>query len=127
MHGLALDIFGEADLRGISIVTDHRAGNCLVRGHLAGFGQGLQGQQAPPSGDYGIFTAPFLTHDERLQQAERRDGSRQFVDAFVGIGLAHIALPRDQFVQGDADGISHDRSPRLVVRGADSTALLLNC
>ena len=52
------------------------------------------------AGDDGIFAALVLAHNERLQKAMRGDGCCQLVEAAVRIGLADIAFPGEQPVQG---------------------------
>src|ERR1022692_3991580 len=73
---------------------------------------------------------------ENLREAWRRvkankgsagvDRCRQFIDAFVGVGFADVAFPREKFIEGDGDGLGHDRSPFSLLQGCGSTLLLLH-
>ena len=78
-----------------------RAGDRRLRLQVAGVHEGFERQEPATPGNDGVFSALVLTHDEGLQKAVRIDGCGQFVDALVEIGLADIALPGENLVEGD--------------------------
>ena len=72
-----------------------------------------QGKRRQPSlsRDNGEFALLAGANHKRLQQSVRGNRCREFRDALVGGGLADIAVPRGELVQGDmGDGISHSKS-----------------
>jgi hypothetical protein len=101
MHLFALDVFGKADFRGVRFVIEDMARNIHVSLYRSGVREGFQSEKPPASGDDGVFAALVFPHNKRLKQAMRGDGRGQLVDAFIGIGLADVALPCEQLVQGD--------------------------
>jgi CHAT domain-containing protein len=108
VHCFALHVFGKADFRRICFVGYDRAGDGMVRLNRASLRERLQRMAPPAPGDDGVFAALILPDDERLQETVRRDGCGHLGDVLVGIGLADIAVPGEELVQGDCGRDRHD-------------------
>jgi hypothetical protein len=108
MHGLTLDVLGKADLGSVGFIVEDIARDRRLRRHAAGVHEGFERQEPATPCDDGLFPALVLTDHEGLQKAVRKDGSGQFTDVLVEIGLADIALPSEKLVEGDVDRVGRD-------------------
>ncbi len=96
MHRLARDVFSEADFGGVCVSSDDGTQDGPVRINDLGFRERFEGEKPASSCNDGVFAAPVLADNKRLQQAMRCDGCGELVDAFVPIRLANIAGPGEQ-------------------------------
>ncbi len=110
MHRLSLDVLGQRGFRRI-VQWHDPAGDRLVAGNGLRLGEFSQRLQAAAAGLHRIASLVSFRDDQVLQEAMRRDGRGEFINAHRRLGLADIALSRNQLRQSDHGDVGHCISP----------------
>jgi hypothetical protein len=105
MHGDPHDIFSKTQLGIVLPVFAQMARYRCGLAEVSGLGQSPQGEIAALSGDDGVSTLRCLADQQGIEKAMGRNGRGQLVKAGFNAGLADVAFPEDEFVEGNVDQV----------------------